>query len=127
MMTDDELEGIETWTPVDVAKRYRYISTRMMECVEKRRAIAEELPQLKSDLEHKVATTRITEKAKGEKLTVSDLDAIVTVETRQESLAYELCKERKSAINAELNALEEILGMLRSVGKDARYMGGHNG
>ena len=127
-LSNRALQGLEAWTTDEVHVRYRAVATRMLENISERKAVGEELPHLKAEHDRVASRSRIERKNEaiesGDKLTSADLDALVTLETVELRLAHDLCDERRRALEMEARTLDSILGMLRSVGRDSRDLGG---
>jgi len=127
-LSNEDLQGIEAWTTTEVAVRYRAVAARMIEVVSERHSTGIQYAIAKAEHNKAVAEARVREKneahERGHKLTTSDLDAIVGTLTNTTSLELDLAEERKRSLEMEARALDSILGMLRSVGRDARELGG---
>lgn len=129
-LSNEDLQGIETWTPVEVAVRYRAVAQRMIDVISERRQAGIDFSIAKAEHQKNVASVRVREKNaaadRGHKLTSADLDAIVGTMTNETSLTLDLADELRKSLDMEARALDSILGMLRSVGRDARELAGGN-
>lgn len=127
-LSNEDLQGIEAWTPVEVAVRYRAVAARMIEVVSERRQAGIEFSIARAEHQKNVATVRVREKnaaaERGHKLTSADLDALVGTMTNDTSLRLDLAEQAMRTLDMEARTLDSVLGMLRSVGRDARELAG---
>ncbi len=127
-LSDEALQDLEIWTPEQVRLRYRAVAARLLEVVNERHRAGREYAQARAAHSKAVAMCRIERKNKahkeGHKLTSADLDALVDAHTNETLLAMDLLDEQRRGLDLEARALESVLGMLRSVGKDARQLAG---
>lgn len=117
-------EGSPTWTPVDVHRRYRYITTKLLDLLAEREEMAELIPRLEQTWKIKRAKTRVQELAKNPTIRAGDLEDLAVLACMDEHFEFRLAEERARYLSDAIAIYKKVLGILQSVGVDSRIMEG---
>lgn len=124
LVHEDDLEGLEAWTPMEAHQRMRSVSRDLMELAKERRAVGDELPSLEAEYKRQHARARIASVEQalsgGVKLPSAHHDSVADLAADEAFFDFAMARERKLSINQAISAKTAVLEILRSINRDHR-------